>query len=460
MILRNYNKLYFIGIGGSSMSGLACLLQSRGYIVAGSDMQESYTSKMLTDRGISVFFGHHSENIERFLPEAIVKTDAIADNNPELIKALELNIPVFRRAELLGAILDGFEKTVGVAGTHGKTTTTSMITAINIACNVDPSALIGGKMLDIGSSWKEGTGKTCIFESCEFRESYLFFKSNVSVILNIACDHMEYFKTEDNLINSFAQYTQNVRSGGSLIINAEDENSLKMLQKSGYNGKILTFGLNKGDITASNIKTEHGLYSFSVNKNNDKLFDVNLRVPGEHNVKNALAATAAAIADGLPIDGIKKGLESFGGVARRFEYHCTINGAVIADDYGHHPDAYRVVFKTARELGFKRIIAIHQPHTFSRTKMLMNEFCEVLSTVDKVLVTPIFAARETNDAYNISAQDIINKLPNAEFVKDFRAIADRIKELAQPGDLFITLGCGDINKAAILTTDLYGEKKY
>lgn len=442
------------------MSGLACLLQSRGILVAGSDMQESYTSKMLTDRGITVYFGHHAENIENFMPEAVVKTDAIADNNPELLKAKELGIPVFRRAELLGAILDGFERTVGVAGTHGKTTTTSMITAINIACNVDPSALIGGKMLDIGTSWKEGTGKTCIFESCEFRESYLFFKSDISVILNIACDHMEYFKTEDNLINSFARYTGNVRSGGTLIINAEDENSAKMLERSGYKGNILTFGLNKGNITASDIKVEHGLYSFTVNKDNEKLFDVNLRVPGEHNVKNALAATAAALSDKLPIAGIKKGLESFGGVARRFEYHCTINGAVIADDYGHHPDAYGVVFKTARELGFKRIIAIHQPHTYSRTKMLMKEFCEVLSTADKVLVTPIYAARETNDAYNIYAQDVIDRLPNAEFVKDFRAVADKIKELAQPGDLFITLGCGDINKAAILTTELYGEKKF
>ena len=192
MNLCEYKKLYFIGIGGSSMSGLACLLQSRGILVAGSDMQESYTSKMLTDRGITVYFGHHAENIENFMPEAVVKTDAIADNNPELLKAKELGIPVFRRAELLGAILDGFERTVGVAGTHGKTTTTSMITAINIACNVDPSALIGGKMLDIGTSWKEGTGKTCIFESCEFRESYLFFKSDISVILNIPCDHMQY----------------------------------------------------------------------------------------------------------------------------------------------------------------------------------------------------------------------------------------------------------------------------
>ena len=234
MNLREYKKLYFIGIGGSSMSGLACFLQSRGLLVAGSDMQESYTSKMLTDRGITVFFGHHAENIENFLPEAVIKTDAIADNNPELLKTKELNIPIFRRAELLGAILDGFERTVGVAGTHGKTTTTSMITAINIACDTDPSALIGGKMLDIGTSWKEGTGKNCIFESCEFRESYLFFKSDISVILNIACDHMEYFKTEDNLINSFAKYTKNVRPGGTLIINAEDNNSVKMLERSGY----------------------------------------------------------------------------------------------------------------------------------------------------------------------------------------------------------------------------------
>ena len=453
-------SIYFIGIGGSSMSSLALIMKSRGHEVCGSDMQKSYTSDMLISKGITVHIGHDGKNIDASMPSVVIKTDAIADENPELQRAMKLKIPVCRRAELLGYILDGYRKTVGVAGTHGKTTTSSLITSIFTKAGTDPSAIIGGKMLNTGTSYILGQGDPCIFESCEFKESYLHFRSDISVILNIACDHMEYFKTLDNLIASFGKYTGNVKQGGTLILNAEDENSMTMLSRSGYSGKTVLFGMEKGDITASDIAVEHGLYTFDINRKGEKLFRVTLKVPGKHNVKNALAATAAALEYGIPCESIKEGIEAFKGVGRRFEYHCLVNGAVIADDYGHHPDAYRVTFETARSLGFKRIIAIHQPHTFSRTKMMMKEFTQVLSTVDKVLIPPIYAARETNDAYNIYAEDVVANLPNAEYLPDFEAIARRVKELAQEGDIFITLGCGDINKAAILITETYGEKKF
>jgi len=442
------------------MSSLALIMKSRGHIVCGSDMQQSYTSDMLISKGITVYIGHDAVNIDSAMPSVVIKTDAIADDNPELQRAMKLKIPVCRRAELLGYILDGYKKTIGVAGTHGKTTTSSLLTSIFLAAGTDPSAIIGGKMLNTGTSYILGKGAPCIFESCEFKESYLHFRSDISVILNIACDHMEYFKTLDNLIASFAKYTGNVKEGGALILNAEDENSMTMLRRSSYSGKTVFFGLKKGDVTASNVTVEHGLYTFDINKNDEKLFSVTLKIPGKHNVKNALAATAAALEYGIPSEKIKEGLEGFKGVGRRFEYHCLVNGAVIADDYGHHPDAYKVTFDTARSLGFKRIIAIHQPHTFSRTKMMMKEFTEVLSTVDKVLVPPIYAARETNDEYNIYAEDVVANLPNGEYLPNFEAIADRVKELAQPGDIFITLGCGDINKAAILISEKYGEKKF
>ncbi len=459
----NFDKaknIYFIGIGGSSMSSLALIMKKRGHNVCGSDMQKSYTSDMLTEKGVTVYIGHSASNIDASSPSVVVMTDAIAQDNPELCRAKELGIPVCRRAQLLGYILDGYKKTVGVAGTHGKTTTSSLITSIFMEAGADPSAIIGGKMLNTGASYILGEGDPCVFESCEFKESYLYFRSDISVILNIAPDHMEYFKTMDNLIASFARYTGNVKDGGCLILNAEDENSMTMLERSGYSGKVVLFGIEKGDVTATDIKIEHGLSAFTVNLNGNPLFRVELKVPGYHNIKNALAATAAALEYGLPVDAIKAGMENFKGVGRRFEYHCTVNGAVIADDYGHHPDAYKVTFDTARSLGFKRIIGIHQPHTFSRTKMMMKEFVSVLSTVDKVLVPPIYPARETNDAYNIYAEDVVAALPNGEFLPDFESIAHRVKEIAQPGDIFITLGCGDINKAAILITKLYGEKKF
>lgn len=465
LTLQTAKKLHFMGIGGSSMSSLAQIAQRRGYTVSGSDMQTSKTTEELTALGISVNIGQVAENIDKESPDAVIMTDAISPENPERKRAEELGIPVYRRAEFLGKILDGYDTTVGIAGTHGKTTTSSMITALFLSANRDPAAIIGGHMNLINASYRlSETEDLCVFESCEFKESFRYFRSDVSVILNIAEDHMEYFKTLDNVILAFRNYLKNIKPNGTLVTNAEDENVAAMLE--GYEGNLLLFGVNNGHFRPENVALNQGLPSFDLyfHPNNDDkkvLFGrVDLSVPGRHNVLNALAAAAAGYACGLTAEEIVKGLHTYNGAGRRFEYHCTVNGAIVADDYGHHPDAYRVTFKTARDLGFKRIIAIHQPHTFSRTKMLMDEFVEVLSTVDKVLIPPIYPARETNDAYNIYAEDVVARLDNAEFLPDFEHIADRIKELAQPGDLFITLGCGDIYKAAILTTEKYGEKKF
>lgn len=463
--LKTAKKLHFMGIGGSSMSSLAQIALRRNYTVSGSDMQSGKATAQLERLGITVHIGQVAANIDAEKPDAVIMTDAIAPTNPELMRAEELKIPVYRRAEFLGEILDGYQKTVGVAGTHGKTTTSSMVTALFLKANRDPAAIIGGHMNLIGASYRLSEKEDlCVFESCEFKESFRFFRSDVSIILNIGEDHMEYFKTLDNVIGAFRNYLKNVKPGGTLVTNAEDENVAKMLE--GYEGNLLLFGLKKGHFRAENITLEQGLPSFDLyyHPNDDEEKEcfgrVRLSVPGRHNVLNALATAAAGHALGLTKEEILPGLAAYNGAGRRFEYHCTVNGAVIADDYGHHPDAYRVTFRTARDLGFKRIIAIHQPHTFSRTKMLMDEFVEVLSTVDKVLIPPIYPARETNDDYNIYAEDVVARLDNAELMRDFEHIADRVKELAQPGDLFITLGCGDINKAAILITKKYGETKF
>ncbi len=461
--LQTAKKLHFMGIGGSSMSSLAQIALRRGYTVSGSDMQSSKATEQLKALGISVRIGQVSENIDQESPDAVIMTDAISPENPERLRAEQRCIPLYRRAEFLGEILDGYDTTVGIAGTHGKTTTSSMVTALLLSAGKDPAAIIGGHMNLIGASYRLSEKEDlCVFESCEFKESFRFFRSNVSIILNIAEDHMEYFKTLDNVILAFRNYLSNLKPGGTLVTNAEDENVKRVLE--GYTGNVLLFGLNSGHFRAENITLNQGLPAFDLyyhpeNDEKKEFFgSVKLSVPGRHNVLNALASAAAGHVLGLSKKEIVQGLGTYNGAGRRFEYHCTINGAVIADDYGHHPDAYRVTFKTARDLGFQRIIAIHQPHTFSRTKMLMDEFVEVLSTVDKVLIPPIYPARETNDDYNIYAEDVVARLDNAELMRDFEHIADRIKELARPGDLFITLGCGDINKAAILTTKKYGEK--
>lgn len=463
--LKTAKKLHFMGIGGSSMSSLAQIAKRRGYTVSGSDMQQNEAIDRLRELGISVNVGQMAKNIDEQSPDAVVMTDAISPANPERLRAEELQIPVYRRAEFLGEILDGYKTTVGIAGTHGKTTTSSMVTAMLLSAKKDPSAIIGGHMNLIGASYRLGKEENlCVFESCEFKESFRFFRPDVSIILNIAEDHMEYFKTLDNVVSAFRNYLNNIKPNGTLITNAEDENVKKM--RNGYQGNLLLFGWNDGHFRGENVTLNQGLPAFDLYyhpKNDDtkEFFGrVTLSVPGRHNVLNALACAAAGFALGLTKEEIVRGIGTYNGAGRRFEYHCTVNGAVVADDYGHHPDAYRVTFRTARDLGFQRIIAIHQPHTFSRTKMLMDDFVEVLSTVDKVLIPPIYPARETNDDYNIFAQDVVDRLDNAEFMEDFEHIADRIKELAQPGDLFITLGCGDIYKAAVLTTEKYGEKKF
>lgn len=455
--LEGVKKVYLAGIGGSSMSSLAEILHNRGYSVSGSDMQSSATTERLSSIGITVYIGHSEDNIKAESPEVIIRTDAVSESNPEIAYALSVGIPVYRRAELLGLILDGYKTPVGVAGTHGKTTTSGMISSIMAATGSDHSAIIGGKVKHLNSSYIIGRDDdVCVFESCEYKESYLSFRPFVSVVVNVAEDHMEYFKTLDNLIASFKKYLRNTKCGGTVVYNAECKNSLAMIDD--YPDKKVSFGIVRGDVTASDIISRNGLYSFTVLYHGEKFCDVELSVPGAHNVKNALAAAAAAIVLGVSPESVSKGLHAFAGTKRRFEYHCTVNGAVVADDYAHHPDAYDVTFKTARELGFKRIIAIHQPHTFSRTKMLMKEFSEVLSTVDHVIVAPIYAARETNDEYNVFAEDLVRILPNGEYQPDFEHIAQRVKELAQPGDLFITLGCGNIYLAAELITEKFGDK--
>ena len=454
MTLEGVKKVYLAGIGGSSMSSLAEILYNRGFSVCGSDMQTSATTDRLSSLGIKVYIGHSENNVKNEMPDVIVRTDAVMENNPEISYALQVGIPVHRRAELLGLILDGYKAPIGVAGTHGKTTTSGMIASVIAASGADYSAIIGGKVKQLESSYIIGREDNyCVFESCEYKDSYHSFKPFVSVILNIAEDHMEYFKTLENLISSFKKYLRNTKEGGTVVYNAECENSLTMIDD--YKGQKVSYGIVRGEVTASDIFSRNGLYGFTVMYHGEKFCDVSLSVPGEHNVKNALAAAAAAIVLGISPEAVSKGLHDFAGTKRRFEYHCTVNGAVIADDYAHHPDAYEVTFKTARELGFKRVIAIHQPHTFSRTKMLMNDFAKVLSQVDHVIVSPIYAARETNDQYNVYAEDLVALLPNAEYQPDFEHIADRVKAMAQPGDLFITLGCGNIYLAAELITRKY-----
>ena len=453
--LQKVKSIYFIGIGGSSMNSLAQIMKNHGFIVGGSDMQKSHASELLEKKGIHVFIGHHEENIKNFNPDIVVMTDAVLPENPELLYAKKNKIPVYRRAELLGTILEGYKMTIGVAGTHGKTTTSSMITSIFLSANKNPSAVIGGQMNRTGTSFIEGSRDICIFESCEFKCSFYNFFPVISVLLNIAKDHMEFFKTEENLLDCFEKYLHNTKTGGTVVYNAEDENSLKII--SGYPGKKISFGMNRGDFTLENAVLTGGFPEFDIMRNEKLFCHVKLLVPGRHNVKNALAAAAAAYIAGISAEDIGKGLSEYKGAKRRFEYHCAVNGAVVADDYAHHPDAYKVTFNTARDLGFKRIIAIHQPHTYSRTKMMMKEFTDVLKTVDKVLIPPIYPARETNDEYNIYAEDVVKRLPNAEYMHDFNEVADRVKELARPGDLFITLGCGDIYKAAELIAEKYGD---
>ncbi len=439
------------------MYPLAQILHTRGFYLTGSDNNETETLDAVRKMGIPVFIGQRAENIEG--ADLIVHTAAIMEDNPELMAARASGVPVLERADLLGIITSGYDNAVCVSGTHGKTTATSMITQILYTAGIDLSAYIGGKLPCIGGSGIAGKSDILVCESCEFEDHYLKLSPDISVILNIDADHLDYFGTLDNIISSFRKFAQNTSK--LLIVNGSDENTMKAV--SGLDKEIITFGENSScDYYPENVRRANGLLTtFDAMYRGERLGEITLHVAGLHNVLNSLAAIAAARFLGTDMESIIKGLGEFRGAKRRFEKLGFEKGVTVVDDYAHHPTELEATLNAAMEMNFNKVWAIFQPFTFSRTKLLLDDFARVLRIPDQAVLTDIMGSREKN-TYGIFTRHLAEKIPGCIwFAQDesaewdderkyanFSQICDYVCEHVREGDLVITLGCGDAYKIA------------
>ena len=454
-ILNTAKHIHFIGIGGSGMCPIAEILHHRGYRITGSDSTESETVQKIRSYQIPVVIGQKAENING--ADLIVYSAAVKKENPELAAALQSGIPTLERAQMLGLVAKRYQNSIAVAGTHGKTTTTGMLTQLFVEAGKDPSAIIGGKLPFIGSNGRAGKSEYILCEACEYVDTFLQLQPSVSVILNIDADHLEYFGSLENIITSFRKFAGQTTQ--ALIINGDDENVRKAV-KDLKNIEVRTFGLRpENDYCAANCNEDFTAFEeFTLTKQGKPLVQISLSVPGRHNIMNALAAAATADYFGINSTEIAKALHNFTGVHRRFERLVTFDGITVADDFAHHPTELQATLTAAMHMGFETVWAIFQPHTYSRTFLLLNEFAAALAIPNRVILTPILPVRETN-TYNIHAEDLAAKVPGSVCFNTFEEISDYVIARAKPGDLILTLGGGDIYSCANLIVEKYKNKQ-
>ena len=441
--IRPGMRAHLVGVGGVSMNPLAEVLHGAGVVVTGSDMNDSAAVAHLRDLGIPVTIGHLPESVEG--ADCVIRTAAVHDDNPEIAAALAAGIPVFERAQAWGALMTHYENALCVAGTHGKTTTTSMCTHIFLAARRDPSVMIGGVLPAIGAGHRVGKGDTIILESCEYCNSFLSFFPTVAVILNVDADHLDFFKDLEDVKNSFRRFAALVpQDRGFVVADLDDPNTMDCVRDIGRT--VVTFGLEEGDVHAADLTWVNGYASFDVMARGRKYARVDLSVPGVHNVRNALAAAAAALCLNIPGEAVAEGLKAFHGAGRRFEKKGTFNGADVYDDYAHHPDELHALLTTVKELGYNRVVCAFQPHTYTRTAALFDDFVRELRLPDVTVMMEIFAAREQN-TLGISSADLAEKIPGSLYCATLEDTAARLAEIAQPGDLILTVGAGNIYRA-------------
>ena len=443
-------RAHLVGVGGVSMSPLAQVLHGAGVVVTGSDMHESAEVAHLRTLGIPVTIGHLPESVAG--ADCVIRTAAVHDDNPEIAAARAAGIPVFERAQAWGALMRHYENALCVAGTHGKTTTTSMCAHIFLAAQRDPSIMIGGVLPALGAGHRVGHGDTIILESCEYCNSFLSFFPTVAVILNVDADHLDFFKDLEDVKHSFRRFAELVPETGFVVADRDDANTMDAL--AGLDRSTITFGLEDGDVHAADLTWHEGFADFDAMVNGQCYAHVSLSVPGVHNVRNALAACAAAHCLGIPAAAVEEGLRAFHGAGRRFEKKGEFHGAMVYDDYAHHPHELQALLTTAKGLGYQRIICAFQPHTYSRTHELFHDFVEVLKLPDITLLAEIYAARETN-TLGISSNDLAREIPGSIYCPTLADVTEQLRRLAQPGDLILTVGAGDIYQAgeALLKTD-------
>ena len=441
-LLDGVKRIHCIGCGGSGMFPLIQILHARGYALTGSDVEETKITQAERAMGMTVTLGHDAANLGD--AQLVVYSAAIHDVNPELQAAHAHGIRTVERAALLGYVSRLYPHSVGVAGTHGKTTTTGMIVTMLELAGKDPAAVIGGKLPLIGGYGKVGGGDSIVVEACEYSETFLYLTSYLGIILNIDNDHLEYYGTMGKLKLAFQKFALLSRT---VVFNLDDPNTLDVMNS--IDRPVLSFGIeNDARFRAVNIREYRpGFYEFDVEELGEHFAHLRLNVPGYHNIYNALAMCCCVRPLGLQPADAERAAENFKGMGRRFEVKGECNGAVIVDDYAHHPTELAATLKTARSLGYQRVIAVHQPFTYSRTKALMQDFADVLRSADQVVLLPVMGSREVDDG-SVRSEDLAAKIPGSVVVEGLDAAADWVKAHAGKGDLVVCMSCGDLYKAA------------
>ena len=443
--LENKNlKIFFSGIGGISMHSIAAALHQKGYKVGGSDIVDKWETQKLRDMGIEVNIGHKSENVRGY--DLLVYMARIKADNPEITEAKKLNIPVIKRAQMLGALIYGYKTSVGITGTHGKSSVTSMTSEIFMQAKTAPTFFIGAVYPPVNSVYRTGKDDYCIFEADEFSNSFLNFYPDIAVILNIEMDHPDFFRDLDDVITSFERFL-NENTSNSAVVNIDDENVIKAAKN--FKGEILTYSLKNenADIFIKNINYPDGFPEFDIIAKGEHYAHIKLLVPGEYNIYNAAAAASAAHKCGISGKYVEAGLNIFKGAGRRFEFKGLLNGAKVYDDYAHHPTEVKKAIAEMKKIANKNngnLWYVFQPHTYSRTHELLDDLCEALSNADNLILTDIFSATEKN-TYNIFSKDIVKKIENCVFIEKFEDIAAYLKSRVKENDLVVVTGAGDIN---------------
>ena len=442
-MLADAKSIYFIGIGGINMSSLAHIAHKRGYRVSGSDRTETDITARLAKRGITVNYSHAAEHVSDF--DAVVYTVAISPDNPEYLEATRRGIPCISRADFLGYIMSSFPRRIGISGTHGKSTCTSMCAETFIRAGVSPTVLSGAELTLMGGAYTVGDGDDFIFEACEYMASVLDFNPSVAVILNIDLDHVDYFKSLEQMKRSFAKFPEKTGDDGYAIANIDDQNVKDAL--ADYVGTTVSFGIDSENAIyrAVDIRCARGRYSFSITKRGEPLCEISLSVTGYHNIYNALACAAAADLAGLSPEDISRGLAAFRGAKRRMEYRGALSGAELYEDYGHHPTEVRTTLEGARGLAEGgRLVCVFQPHTYSRTAALFSDFVTSLSVADRVIVSDIYAAREA-DTGAVSAKMLADAIgERATYGGDVKGAADALRDELKDGDVAVIMGAVNI----------------
>lgn len=452
---HDFKKVHFIGIGGISMSGIASLLLNKGYEVSGSDRSLTEITKHLKDEGAEIFIGQSKDNIKN--PDLVVYTDAILDDNEEIIAARKLDVPVVSRGVFLGALMRNYENSIAVSGSHGKSTATSMISKILLNSKEDATILLGGELDEMKGNVHLGDQKYLVTEACEYKGNIRYYYPQTVIVLNIDEDHLDYYKNLDDIVDTFKSYLQNQDENSKTILNLNEPNNRLIVDS--VKGELITYAQENydADYVAHNIKfDEIGRPNFDLKMKNGLVEHFELGVIGRHNINNAMAAIIATYENGIDLETIKESIKEYSGLKRRMEIIGHVNDATIMTDYGHHPSEIEVTLEALREHTEGKLVCVWQPHTYSRTKTLFNDFLNCFDACDEVIITDIYAAREKFDP-TIHSKDVVDALVkkgiNAKYIGTFEKARDYIYDIASDKDLVITTGCGNPDVLAHMIVD-------